>query len=81
MSTALEALSEQGFPAKQVEYLCNDIDMEIQILIEFGVHCTFEQFIDVSDHMLERVLSQHENPLADLIMFDSHSIRDDNDAN
>jgi hypothetical protein len=55
--------------------------MEIQILIEFGVHCTFEQFIDVSDHMLERVLSQYENPLADLIMFDSHSIRDDNDAN
>lgn len=81
MSTALGALTEQGFPAKQVDYLCNDIDMEIQILIEFGVHCTFEQFIDVSDHMLERVLTQHANPLADLIMFDSHSIRAENDAN
>ena len=76
MSTALEALSEQGFPAKQVEYLCNDIDMEIQIGIEFGVDCTFDQFVDVSRYMCRVIRNKHENPLTDLLLFAASPLKE-----
>jgi hypothetical protein len=80
MSTALGAFAEQGFPAKEVRYLCNDFEMEIKLVIEFGLDCTFDQFVDVSKHMGSAIRTKHENPLTDLILFGSRALKDDDDA-
>ena len=76
MTTALGALAEQGFRAKEVSYLCNDIDMDISLGIEFGVDCTFDQFVDVSRYMWGAIRSKHENPLTDLLLFAASPISD-----
>jgi hypothetical protein len=80
MSTALGAFAEQGFPAKEVRYSCNDFEMEIKLVIEFGLDCTFDQFVDVSKHMGSAIRTKHENPLTDLILFGSRALKDDDDA-
>jgi hypothetical protein len=80
MSTALGAFAEQGFPAKEVRYSCNDFEMEIKLVIEFGLDCTFDQFVDVSKHMGSAIRTKHENPLTDLILFGSRALKDDGDA-
>ena len=77
MSTALGALAEQGFRAKEVCYLCNDVDMDIALGIEFGVDCTFDQFVDVSWHMRRAIRNKHENPLTDLILFAASPLEED----
>ena len=69
MSTALGALAEQGFRAKEVSYLCNDVDMDISLGIEFGVDCTFDQFVDITRYMRTAIRNKHENPLTDLVLF------------
>ena len=80
MSTALGALAEQGFRAKEVCYLCNDIDMDIALGIEFGVDCTFDQFVDVSWYMRRAIRNKHENPLTDLVLFAASPLEEDCDA-
>ena len=79
MSTALGALAEHGFRAKEVSYLCNDVDMDIALGIEFGVDCTFDQFVDVSRYMCRAITRRHENPLTDLIHLRVDSLSDDHD--
>ena len=69
MTTALGALAEQGFRAKEVGYLCNDVDMDISLGIEFGVDCTFDQFVDITRYLRTAIRNKHENPLTDLVLF------------
>jgi hypothetical protein len=76
MLTALSALAEQGFPAKEVSYLCNDFEMDITLGIEFGVDCTFDQFVDVSWYLRRAIRNKHENPLTDLLLFAASPISD-----
>ena len=76
MSTALGALAEQGFRAKEVSYLCNDVDMDIALGIEFGVDCTFDQFVDVSRDMCRVIRNKHENPLTDLLLFAASPLKE-----
>ncbi len=76
MLTALSALAEQGFPAKEVSYLCNDFEMDITLGIEFGVECTFDQFVDVSWYLRRAIRNKHENPLTDLLLFAASPISD-----
>ncbi len=76
MSTALGALAEQGFRATEVCYLCNDIDMDISLGIEFGVDCTFDQFVDITRYMRTAIRNKHENPLTDLLLFAASPISD-----
>ena len=76
MATALGALAEQGFRAKEVCYLCNDIDMDIALGIEFGVDCTFDQFVDITRYMRTAIRNKHENPLTDLIHIEVDYLRD-----
>ena len=80
MSTALGALAEQGFRAKEVSYLCNDVDMDISLGIEFGVDCTFDQFVDVSWYVRTAIRNKHENPLTDLIRFAASPLEETDDA-
>ena len=80
MFTALGALAEQGFRPKEVCYLCNDIDMDISLGIEFGVDCTFDQFVDVSWYMRRAIRNKHENPLTDLVLFAASPLEEDCDA-
>ena len=80
MSTALGALAEQGFRAKEVSYLCNDVDMDISLGIEFGVDCTFDQFVDITRYMRTAIRNKHENPLTDLIRFAASPLEEDCDA-
>ena len=80
MSTALGALAEQGFRAKEVSYLCNDVDMDISLGIEFGVDCTFDQFVDITRYMRTAIRNKHENPLTDLIRFAASPLEETDDA-
>ncbi len=80
MSTALGALAEQGFRAKEVCYLCNDVDMDIALGIDFGVDCTFDQFVDVSWYVRKAIRNKHENPLTDLIRFAASPLEETDDA-
>ena len=76
MFTALGALAEQGFRAIEVCYLCNDVDMDISLGIEFGVDCTFDQFVDVSWYKRRAIRNKHENPLTDLVLIAASPISD-----
>ena len=78
MSTALGALAEQGFRAKEVSYLCNDVDMDISLGIEFGVDCTFDQFVDITRYMRTAIRNKHENPLTDLVLFAASPLEEGN---
>ena len=80
LSTALGALSEQGFTVKDVRYSCHDFEMEIDLTIELVVECSFELACDLWDHVIEAIDSKHENPLTDLIHLVVDSLRD-NDRN
>jgi hypothetical protein len=80
MSTALGALAEQGFRAKEVCYLCNDVDMDISLGIEFGVDCTFDQFVDITRYMRTAIRNKHENPLTDLILFAASPLEEGSDT-
>ena len=80
LSTALGALSEQGFTVKDVRYCCHDFEMEIDLTIELVVECSFELACDLWDHVIEAIDSKHENPLTDLIHLVVDSLRD-NDRN
>ena len=80
LSTALGALTEQGFTVKDVRYCCHDFEMEIDLTIELVVECSFEQACDLWDHVIEAIDSKHENPLTDLIHLGVESLRD-NDRN
>ena len=80
MFTALGALAEQGFRAIEVCYLCNDIDMDIKLGIEFGVDCTFDQFVDITRYMRTAIRNKHENPLTDLVLFAASPLEEDCDA-
>jgi hypothetical protein len=80
LSTALGALTEQGFTVKDVRYHCNDFEMDIDLAIELVVECSLEQACDLWDHVIEAIDSQHENPLTDLIHLGVNSLRD-NDRN
>ena len=80
LSTALGALTEQGFTVKDVRYCCHDFEMEIDLTIELIVECSFEQACDFWDHVIEAIDSKHENPLTDLIHLVVDSLRD-NDRN
>ena len=80
LSTALGALTEQGFTVKDVCYHCNDFEMEIDLAIELAVECSLEQACDLWGHVIEAIDSKHENPLTDLIHVGVESLRD-NDRN
>jgi hypothetical protein len=80
LSTALGAITEQGFTVKDVRYHCNDFEMEIDLAIELVVECSLEQACDLWGHVIEAIDSQHENPLTDLIHVGVESLRD-NDRN
>ena len=80
LSTALGVLTEQGFTAKDVRYLFNDFEMEIDLSIELVVECSLEQACDHWGHVIEAIVSKHENPLTDLIHLGVNSLRD-NDRN
>lgn len=77
MFTALGALAEQGFCAKEVSYLCNDVDMDISLGIEFGVDCTFDQFVDITRYMRTAIRNKHENPLTELVLFAASPLEED----
>jgi hypothetical protein len=81
MSTALGALAEQGFRAKEVSYLCNDVDMDIALGIEFGVDCTFDQFVDITRYMRTAIRNKHENPLTDLVLFAASPLEEGDNPN
>jgi len=76
LSTALGAITEQGFTVKDVRYCCNDFEMEIDLAIELVVECSFEQACDLWGHVIEAIDSKHENPLTDLIHVGVESLRD-----
>ena len=76
LSTALGALTEQGFTVKDVRYCCNDFEMEIDLTIKLVVECSFEQACDLLGHVIEAIDSKHENPLTDLIHLGVNSLRD-----
>lgn len=80
LSTALGALTEQGFTVKYVRYHCHDFEMEIDLSIELVVDCSFEQAFDLFGHVIEAIDSKHENPLTDLIHLGVDPLRD-NDRN
>ena len=80
ISTALGALAEQGFRAKEVSYLCNDVDMDISLGIEFGVDCTFDQFVDITRYMRTAIRNKHENPLTDLVLFAASPLEEGSDT-
>ena len=80
LSTALGALTEQGFTVKDVCYHCNDFEMDIDLAIELAVECSLEQACDLWGHVIEAIDSKHENPLTDLIHVGVESLRD-NDRN
>ena len=80
LSTALGALTEQGFTVKDVRYCCHDFEMEIDLTIKLVVECSFEQACDLWGHVIEAIDSKHENPLTDLIHVGVESLRD-NDRN
>jgi hypothetical protein len=80
LSTALGAITEQGFTVKDVRYCCNDFEMEIDLAIELVVECSLEQACDLWGHVIEAIDSKHENPLTDLIHVGVESLRD-NDRN
>ena len=80
LSTALDALTEQGFTVKDVRYYCHDFEMEIDLAIELAVECSLEQACDLWGHVIEAIDSKHENPLTDLIHVGVESLRD-NDRN
>ena len=79
LSTALGALTEQGFTVKDVRYHCHDFEMEIDLTIKLVVECSFEQACDLWDHVIEAIDSKHENPLTDLIHLWVDSLSDDHD--
>ena len=79
MSTALGALTEQGFTVKDVRYYCHDFEMEIDLSIELVVDCSFEQAFDLRRHVIEAITRRHENPLTDLIHLRVDSLSDDHD--
>ena len=81
LSTALGALTEQGFTVKYVRYHCNDFEMEIDLAIELVVECSLEQACDLFGHVIEAIDSKHENPLTDLIHIAVDSLSDDHDPN
>ena len=80
LSTAMGALTEQGYTVKDVRYLFNDFEMEIDLSIELVVECSLEQACDLWGHVIEAIVSKHENPLTDLIHLEVNSLRD-NDRN
>ena len=80
ISTAIGALAEQGFRAKEVSYLCNDVDMDISLGIEFGVDCTFDQFVDITRYMRTAIRNKHENPLTDLVLFAASPLEEGSDT-
>ena len=79
LSTALGAITEQGFTVKDVRYCCNDFEMEIDLTIKLVVECSFEQACDLLGHVIEAIDSKHENPLTDLIHLWVDSLSDDHD--
>jgi hypothetical protein len=81
MSTALGALAEQGFRAKEVSYLCNDVDIDIALGIEFGVDCTFDQFVDITRYIRTAIRNKHENPLTDLVHFAASPLEEGDNPN
>ena len=81
MTTALGALAEQGFRAKEVCYLCNDVDLDIKLGIEFGVDCTFDQFVDVTRYIRTAIRNKHENPLTDLVHFAASPLEEGDNPN
>lgn len=80
LSTALGALTEQGFTVKYVRYYCHDFEMEIDLTIELVVKGSIEQSCDLFGHVIEAIDSKHENPLTDLIHIGVDALRD-NDCN
>ena len=80
LSTALGVLTEQGFTVKDVRYHFNDFEMEIDLSIELVVECSLEKACDLWGHVIEAIVSKHENPLTDLIHLEVNSLRD-NDRN
>jgi hypothetical protein len=81
MSTALGALAEQGFRAKEVSYLCNDVDIDIALGIEFGVDCAFDQFVDITRYIRTAIRNKHENPLTDLVHFAASPLEEGDNPN
>ena len=79
LSTALGALTEQGFTVKDVRYHCHDFEMEIDLTIKLVVECSFEQACDLLGHVIEAIYSQHENPLTDLIHLWVDSLSNEHD--
>ena len=77
LTTALGALTEQGFTVKDVRYHCHDFEMEIDLTIKLVVECSFEQACDLWDHVIEAITHRHENPLTDLIHLRVDSLSDD----
>jgi len=80
LSTALDTLTEQGLSVKDVRYHFNDFEMEIDLSIELVVECSLEKACDLWGHVIEAIVSKHENPLTDLIHLEVNSLRD-NDRN
>ena len=79
LTTALGALTEQGFTVKDVRYYCHDFEMEIDLSIELVVDCSFEQAFELCRNVIEAIASRHENPLTDLIHLRVDSLSDDDD--
>ena len=79
LTTALGALTEQGFPVKDVRFYCHDFEMEIDLSIELVVDCSFEQAFELCRNVIEAIDSKHENPLTDLIHLWVDSLSDDHD--
>ena len=79
LSTALGALTEQGFTVKDVRYHCHDFEMEIDLSIELVVDCSFEQAFDLRRHVIEAITRRHENPLIDLIHLWVDSLSNEHD--
>jgi len=81
LSTALGALTEQGFTVKDVRYHCHDFEMEIDLSIELVVDCSFEQAFELRRNVIEAIASRHENPLTDLIQLRVDSLSEDHNSN
>jgi hypothetical protein len=54
--------------------------MDIALGIDFGVDCTFDQFVDVSWYVRKAIRNKHENPLTDLIRFAASPLEETDDA-
>jgi hypothetical protein len=81
LSTALGALTEQGFTVKDVRYYCHGFEMEIDLSIELVVDCSFEQAFDLRRRVIEAITRRHENPLTDLIHLRVDTLSADHNPN